>query len=426
MKEIFKNLIKDFIRREIKVKTRDYSIPTDTQKIVSLVGIRRCGKTYLLFQLINKLREKVPRENIIYINFEDDRLSGLKLNDLDNLINGYYELYPQKRNEKIYLFLDEIQEVNEWEKFVRRIYDNYNINLFVTGSSSKLTSKEIASSLRGRTISYEVFPLSFKEFLSFKEIEIDLYSSESRFYIKNAFYEYTNFGGFPEVALEKDEEVKRRILSDYTALIIYKDVAERYELKNLNLLKFIVRNSFKNPSTLMSYNKLYNDLKSMGYQLSKETLINYFGYLEDIYALFLIPVYRWSVKEQVRNPKKIFIADNGFKTIHSLELENDYSKLYENLVFTNLRRKYKEIFYLLEDKEIDFYLPERKLVINVCYELSFPETLKRELNSLEYWLKKLGLKEAFIITNDDEKELNLGGLKINIIPIWKWLTEFEI
>lgn len=426
MKEMFKNLIKDFIRREISVKERDYSIPTDTQKIVSLMGIRRCGKTYLLFQLINKLREKVPRENIIYINFEDDRLAGLRLFDLDNLINAYYELYPQKRNEKIYLFLDEVQEVNEWEKFVRRVYDNYKINIFVTGSSSKLMSKEIASSLRGRTISYEVFPLSFKEFLSFKNIEIDLYSSESISYIRNAFHEYINFGGFPEVILEKDEEVKRRILSDYTALIIYKDVADRYELKNLNLLKFIVRNSFKNPSTLMSYNKLYNDLKSMGYQLSKETLINYFGYLEDIYALFLTPVYRWSLKEQTRNPKKIFIADNGFKTIHSLEMESDYSKLYENTVFINLRRKYKEIFYLLENKEIDFYIPDKKLVINVCYDLSSSETLKRELSSLEYGLKKLGLKEAIIITNDDEKELSLDELKIKFIPLWKWLIEFEL
>lgn len=424
MKEIFKKLIKDFILRDIVIKERDYSIPTDTQKIVSLVGIRRCGKTYLLYQVINQLRKSINRENIVYVNFEDDRLAGLKLSELDSLMEGYYELYPQKRKEKVYLFLDEVQEVDGWEKYVRRIYDTLNINIFITGSSSKFMSKEIATSLRGRTISYEIFPLSFKEFLNFKGIEIDLYSTESCSYIKNAFYLYISFGGFPEIVLEENEDVKRRILSDYTSLIIYKDIADRYKLTNLNLLNFIVRYSFKNPATLLSYSKLYNTLKSMAYKLSKETLINYFGYLEDIFALFLVPVYRWSIKEQMRNPKKMFIIDNGFKTIHSLDIETDYSKLYENIVFTHLRRKYSEIFYLLEDKEIDFYVPEKKLLINVCYDLSSKETLERELNSLKYGLKKLGLKEAIVLTNEEEREVLVNGYKISIIPLWKWLITY--
>ncbi len=186
MKEIFKNLITDFIKKDFELKERDYSIPIDTKMIVSLIGIRRCGKTYLLYQIINNLRQRIPRENIVYINFEDDRLADCKLPDLDALINGYFELYPHKINERIYLFLDEIQEIDDWEKFVRRIYDNYNINIFITGSSSKLISKEISTSLRGRTISYEIFPLSFKEFLSFKNIEINLYSTESRAFINNA------------------------------------------------------------------------------------------------------------------------------------------------------------------------------------------------------------------------------------------------
>lgn len=421
MKEIFKRLIKDFIKRELNLKNRDYSIPLDTSKIVSLIGIRRSGKTYLLFQLINKLREAIPGENIIYINFEDDRLTGIKLANLDDFIEGYYELFPQKRKERIYLFLDEVQEVYGWEKFVRRIYDNLNVNIYVTGSSSKLMSKEIASSLRGRTISYEVFPLSFREFLHFKNIEIDLYSSESCSYIKNALNEYITFGGFPEVVLEKDQEIRRRILSDYTALIIYKDVADRYELKNLNLLKFIVRYSFKNPATLMSYSKLYNTLKSTGYKLSKETLINYFGFLEDIYALYLIPIYRRSLKEQMRNPKKLFIVDNGFKCIHSLDVQTDFSRLYENVVFTHLRRKHKEIFYLSEDREVDFYVPDEQLLINVSYDLSSEGTYIRELSSIKEGLRRTGLKEAFIITSDEEREVLSEGYRIKILPLWKWL-----
>jgi len=225
--------------------------------------------------------------------------------------------------------------------------------------------------------------------------------------------------------LESEEEIKRKILSDYTSLIIYKDIADRYSVKNLNLLKFIVRDSFKNPSTLLSYNKLFNNLKSIGFQLSKETLINYFSYLEDVYSIFLIPTYRWSLKEQMRNPKKIFIIDNGFKTIHSLKSEGGISKLYENIVFLTLRRNHKDIFYLLGEKEVDFYLPEKNTIINVSYDISESQTLKRELSSLEYGIKKLGLKEAFLITNDKEKEIKMDDSKIFIIPLWKWLLEYN-
>ena len=417
MKDVFKLLINDFFEKELKVKKRDIKISLNSNKIVSIVGVRRSGKTYILFDLINSLREKIDRKNIIYINFEDDRLFGLKGNDLGLLIDAYFEMYPKKRDEKIYLFLDEIQEIEGWEKFVRRIYDTLNIQIFLTGSSAKMLSKEIASSLRGRSITYEIFPLSFKEYLDFKEIEINLYSSKSLSFIKNYFEKYLKEGGFPEIVFEEDEDIKAKILRDYVDLIVYRDIIERYNIKNLSLLKFIIKYSFSNPATLLSFNKLYNELKTLGYKLSKDTLFDYFEYLNDAYTLFLTPIFRSSVKEENRNPKKLFIVDNGFNYIFNTSFSPDYSKLYENLVFLHLRRKYQEIYYFKEKQEVDFFVPQDKLLINVSYKINNEKTLKREINALKEAMEKLKIKESFLITNEIEKEIE----NIKIIPLWKFL-----
>jgi predicted AAA+ superfamily ATPase len=191
VKELFKKLITDFIQRDIKdIVPREFNIPLESKKIISLIGVRRSGKSYLLFDTVNRLRATIDRVNIIYLNFEDDRLYPLELKSLDLLLESYYELYPNKKGEKIYLFLDEVQVVNKWELYVRRIYDNENIQIYITGSSAKLLSTEIATSLRGRTLTYEIFPFSFKEYLKYKNIEVNLYSSTSLNYIRNALDDY--------------------------------------------------------------------------------------------------------------------------------------------------------------------------------------------------------------------------------------------
>jgi len=233
MKEIFKRLIVDFIERDIKgIVPRDYEIPLESKKIVSLVGVRRSGKSSLLFDTINRLRQKISRENIIYINFEDDRLYPLKLKDLDLLLEAYFELYPHKIDEKIYLFLDEVQVVDGWERYVRRVYDSLDVSVYITGSSSKLLSSEIASSLRGRSITYEIFPFSFREYLRYKDISINLYSTKSLSFIKYSLQTYLVDGGFAET-IDEDKTISRKILSDYLELIIYKDIVDRYNIKNL-------------------------------------------------------------------------------------------------------------------------------------------------------------------------------------------------
>ena len=313
-KDILKTIITDSQEKDMShVMDRDIQIPLNTGKVISLVGVRRSGKTHLLYSIINKLRKTTDPKNIVYINFEDDRLFPLELKDLTNLLDAYYELYPDKKNERVYFFFDEIQNVQYWEKFIRRLYDTENCTVFITGSSAKLLSREIATTLRGRTLSYEVFPLSFSEFLRFKKINTDFYSSKSLAKIKNAFSEYLIKGGFPEI-VNYDSTIFMKTLQEYIDLIMFRDVIERYNISNTFLLKRLIKFCFTNIATHVSFNKLYNDFKSQGLSLSRNTVYEYIACLEDAFALFTIPIYAKSVREQWRNPRKIYTVDVGFKT----------------------------------------------------------------------------------------------------------------
>jgi predicted AAA+ superfamily ATPase len=422
MKDLFKRLITDFQQAPSKkVCPRDYNVPVDSRKVISLIGVRRSGKTFFLHSLINKLRQNIDPRNILYINFEDDRLYPLALKDLDDLVEAYFELYPEKRDEKVYLFLDEVQNVPQWERFVRRIYDTLNLQIFVTGSSSKLLGREIATSLRGRTLTYEVFPFSFHEYLVHKGIEINLNSSKSISFMKNAFAQYSTQGGFAET-FDEDPDIQKKILRDYLDLIVYRDIVERYNVKNRALLKRLIKYAFSNISTLISYNKLYNEYKSSGFKVSKDTLYNYLSYLEDAYALFTIPIFRDSVHEEQRHPRKIYTVDTGFKSLFDTSLSEDFSKLYENLVFLHLRRRTDQIYYFRWKYEVDFYCRLQKpLLINVSYDISGARTRLREIKALEEGMRYFGINEAFLVTQDHEETLQNEGQTINILPIWKWL-----
>ena len=425
MREIFKRLITDFIEKEITgIIPREYDIPLEHKKIISLIGVRRSGKSSILFDTIERLRKTVPRENIIYINFEDDRLFPLKLQNLDDILEGYFELYPQNYGKKLYLFLDEVQVVDGWEIYVRRVYDNHDIHIYITGSSSKLLSSEIATSLRGRSITYEIFPLSFNEYLMFKNIDINLYSTKSLSFIKNALNSYLIDGGFIET-LDEDSTISRKVLSDYLELIVYKDIVDRYNIKNRMLLKQLTKYCFTNIATLISFTKLYNDFKSQGFKLSKDTIFEYISHLEDAYALFSVPIYKNSIKQEQRNPKKIFAVDNGFKKIYDYAIGEDLSKLYENTVFLHLRRETKEIYYFKEKQELDFYanIDGKKLLINVCVDIKETKTRQREFDALFEAMEYFDADTSYLITKDEEKTEHINDKKIIILPLYKWLLK---
>jgi predicted AAA+ superfamily ATPase len=423
MRDIFRRIIIDFQERTLNATIkRDIEVPLFSDKIITLIGVRRCGKTSILYKMIEELRESVDSKNIVYVNFEDDRLLGTTVGDLDDLIEGYFELYPQKRDEKIYLFVDEVQNIPQWESFIRRIYDTLNVQIIITGSSSKLLSSEIATSLRGRTLTYEIFPFSFKEYLRFKNIEVNLNSSKSLSFIKHSFDEYLISGGFPET-IGQEGSMQKRILSDYVNLIVYKDLIERYGITNTVLLKHLIKYIFVNMATSVSITKLYNDFKSNGFKLGKETLFDYFGYLEEAYAIFSVPIFRSSVRQEQRNPKKIYAIDNGLRAVYDASFSPDYSKLYENLVFLALRSKTRDVYYIKERQEIDFYcvIDGVKQLINVSVDISNPDTFEREINSLHEGMEFIGVDTSILITKDREGSQSVGDKLVLFIPLWKWL-----
>ena len=424
MKQLFKKIITDFQESKIKPTIpRDMGIPLESGKVVSLVGVRRSGKTSLLYQVIESLRKRVDPTTIVYVNFEDDRLFPLELAHLDDLMEAYFELYPHNRDRKVWLFLDEIQNVQNWELFVRRIHDNLNLEIFVTGSSSKLLVADISTALRGRTITYEVYPFSFREYLRYRDIEVNLHSSRSSSFAANAFDDYILNGGFAET-IAATPDVRTRILSDYADLIIYKDIVERHGIKNLALMKHLVKYCFTNVATSASMNKLYNDFKSQGFMLGKDSLFEYFSYLSDAYAVFSVPVFRNSVREEQRNPKKIYAVDNGFKSIFDASLSPDYGRLYENAAFLHLRRQTREVYYFLQQQEVDFYsrIKGRRIIANVCLDIHAPDTRKRELNGLKQAMKYFECDQAWLLTRSHEETVTHDGRTISMLPLWKWLV----
>lgn len=335
--------------------------------------------------------------------------------------------YPDQKDKLVFFFFDEIQNVPNWEKFLRRLADTEKSRIFITGSSSKLMSKEIATSLRGRTIPLEIFPLSFREFLRFWKIPDYDHTSRSEAKIKHALSEYITHSGFPETIGLKPE-FSDKVLHEYMELIMYRDIVERHGAKNTFVLRFLMKYCFVNLASLLSYNKFFNDLRSQGLQLSKNTIYDYMGYLEDAYALFTVPVHSKSIREGMRNPKKIYCVDHGFKRLLDPSPTLDIGHVYENLVFLELRRQSKEIYYFKGKQEVDFFFTDqgKHSLINVCYDISDPAVKKREVQGLVEAMAATGNHSALLITAEVEDEIVTGKNKIRIVPLWKWLLQSEL
>lgn len=426
MKEIIKNIIKDFHTASKRAQIdRELVVPVDSEKIITIVGARRSGKTYYLYQLINKLPSAVKREDIVYINFEDERLT-LKAEDLHLILESYYELYPDNKKQ-LYFFFDEIQNIEQWEKFVRRIHDTVSKNIFITGSSSKLLSKEIATSLRGRSISYELYPLRFSEYLKFKDIDADdVYSTRNKARLAKTFYEYLKGGGFPEV-VHYDKELKAKTLQSYLDVMMYRDIIERYNIKNSVALKYFIKKSLSNISNYLSVNKLFNELKSSGIKISKDSIYEFINYVGDCYLMFLVNIYSGSINIQNTNDKKIYCIDNGLANTVSFKFSEDKGRLLENLVHLFLKSTGKEVYYFSDKKECDFILLEGTKVtsaIQVTAELS-KDNKEREVNGLIEAMRYFNMKEGTILTLDQTEEIVLENRRIRVLPAWRWMLQCD-
>jgi len=439
-KNDFKVVISEWLSTELpSIIEREIKIPLKPSLIPTIIGPRRAGKTYLMFHTIKSLleEEKIRKENILYINFEHERLRDLEAKNLEEMMEVYYQLVNPKG--EIYLFLDEIQKVKNWELWVRKIYDFKKFRIFITGSSSKLLSREISTTLRGRSIDFLVFPFSFREFLRAKNFRTEkletLALTSEKGKILHFLEEYLVFGGFPEVILEENRDVKIKILRGYYNTIFYKDLIERFNVENFSLLDTFLKFCLSNFSKYFSISSTYNFIKSIGLECSKQTLNDYSKYAEEILFLFQIPILAKSQKTQKQYPKKIYVVDNGFISSLYPELVN-YGRLMENLVaielirrselFSNFSVYYWKEYGKREGREVDFVIKEGfniKQLIQVTYASNKDEIEQREIKALEkaYELFKKDKPELLIITRDYEDVIEKDGKKIKCLPLWKWL-----
>lgn len=389
--------------------------------IVSLIGSRRSGKTWLLYDLMNTLLYNgLEKEKILFLNFEDERLV-FDTGSLDLIIQSYGELFPEIEFEDVYIFFDEIQNVPGWQKFIRRVYDTKTRNIFITGSNSKYLSTEIATELRGRTISYRVFPLSFSEYLDFNNVEKKLFTQKNKSTIVHFAEKYLTHGGFPEtVFLDKQTRVK--LLQEYFNVMIFRDVVERYQISNIDTLKFFIKKIFAGVTKPFSVNKAYNDLRSMGYKISNKYLYDYYNYCNDVFLCQSINRVDYSEIKQAKSDKKSYIIDNGLLSAIEFSTSSNFGKLLENLVFLEFLKAEKEIFYFKNQHECDFIVKDENnhAPFQVAWNLDDEETREREFKGLAEACKYLNVKEGIIISFDHEEEINYNGIGITAIPVYKY------
>jgi len=378
-------------------------------RVIILTGIRRCGKSTILRQIMKE------KENYCYVNFEDERFLDFRAQDFESLNEILIELY---NNPEIYFF-DEIQNVEKFETFVRRLQDEGK-KIVITGSNASLLSKEFGTRLTGRYKLFEIFPFSFLEYLKFRGIETGKdwsYKTQKRIEIKKAFNEYLELGGFPEYLKTNDVEY----IKDLFENILYKDVIARYSIKKQRVIKELISILATDISSTFTYNSIKKSLH-LGNSI---TVKEYISYLANSYFFFELPKFDFSLRNSLMAPKKIYLIDTSFNQVAGFNFSPNTGKNLENVVFIELKRRKKEVYYFAEKGECDFIIKDGAKVseaIQVCYNFN-KENRYREVNGLVEALRKFKLKKGYIITLDQEEDIQHEGIKIKIFPVWKWLLE---
>lgn len=383
------------------------------------VGLRRAGKSYLMFQHIQELLSKGDAriEDILYINFEDERIADIKAEELGLIIEAYHELYSGKPR----IYLDEIQNINGWEKFARRLADS-KYHVFITGSNAQMLSREIYTTLGGRFIAKEVYPFSFSEYLRYHHFELPHnweYNLQVKTEIIKMFESYFYYGGFAETFPLKD---KRSWLNSLFQKILLGDVIARNDIRNENAIRLVIKKLAESVMQPLALARILGVVKSAGRSLSYNTLVDYLQYINDAYLLFGISNYtdKLSEKESI---KKRYFFDNGLLNTFIIEPE---SKLLENMVAIELKKKYgEEVFYYNRNVEVDFYIPPVNMAIQVSLSLSQSDTREREVRALVKMGQAYNLEKLQIITWEEDNIIEEGNLTIEILPLWKWIVWSE-
>lgn len=412
-----------FVERGVEIE----EIPENIAFVIT--GVRRSGKTYLLYEIAKRLEKDIPRQNVVYVNFEDDRLYPLRGNELKTLPDVYFEYFFPDENYPLWFLLDEVQNMPNWERSVRTFIDRRMAKVVVTGSSSRLLSGEIATSLRGRTFTRTLFPLGFKEFLKFKEFKINnieslLYSSQKP-KILNLFNELLKYGGFPQVVLSKKKE---ELLREYYRAIFYRDIVERFSIRNLSLFENFLKLLIQQNASLFSLGKAENFLKTLGFKLAKSTLAEYLFYARSAFLLFEVPLFSYSIKDRLQYPRKIYTIDTGLANSVTFRHSHNYGRMLENVVFLELLRREKEIYYwkTRNGYEVDFVIMENlkvKELVQVAWDVSDEKSLKREERALLKAMEEFGLDKGLILTKDYSERKEVKSNEILYKPAWLWMLE---
>lgn len=431
MIDTIKTIILDFQETELSTGTvRNLKIEHVPGKASVCIGVRRSGKSTCLFQIMQRLLDSgVPRRNILYVNFFDDRLHELQHGGIGNVIEAYYALYPEKKNSEIvYCFFDEIQVVAGWEPFVDRLMRTERCEVYITGSSARMLSKEIATQMRGRALSWELFPFSFKEFLDYRNISARKpLSTKSRLLVQKCFEEYWESGGFPEVA-GVSRLLRTKIHQEYYGAILFRDLVERHDVSHPQAVSDLAHWLIDNIASLYSVNNLTGYLKSRGHKVPKSSVAEYLGWFEDAYFLFTVRLFDASLSRSNANTKKIYCIDHALvRSVSSGVLLNSGHML-ENLVFTALRTIYSTIYYYRtkSGKEVDFIVPQpdrTKLLVQVCESLADTQTRKREIGALHEAMVECGTTSGIIVTRSEEERIVVECGEITVIPAWKFLFD---
>ncbi len=417
-----KYVLRQFVEGALPVcRPRETVLPTEAGKVVGLSGPRRSGKTFLMFDTIRRLtQEGVDRRCIVYLNFEDDRLHPVRAEEFDLVLRSLHELYPGVAGKRIYLFLDEVQSAPGWDRWVRRIQDTEDAGIFVTGSSSQLLTRDLSSALRGRSITLEVFPLGFREFLAFRGVEVAPFSAENESRLRAELVEYLVWGGFPEIVLA-DNPLRPLILEEYASLMLFRDVVERYSVRNEKVMRTLLRHCFRNTASMVNVNKLHRDFKSLGLSVSKNTLHDYLGYLEDAHLIFLLPKREDSLRKQEHNPKKLHVIDPGLISAFKADSQRDLGHKLETAVFLETRRRRRDLHYYANAHEIDLCDGNGTLFVNTCWSLDDDATATREKVAMSFGRSRWPAAQAYLVYH----EYAPGGLAEapGSMPAWRYLLE---
>lgn len=405
---------------------RHLEIEPISGKATVCIGVRRAGKSTYLHQVIDRLvREGVDRQSILYINFFDDRLYGLGAESIGLVAEAYYGLFPEKKNaETVYCFFDEIQSVEGWEAFVDRMLRSEKVEVWLTGSSAAMLSKEIGTRMRGRSLAWEIFPFSFEEFLDYRGAGLPGHlSTRDRLLVGKAFADYFEIGGFPEV-LDLDRRLRVRTHQEYLNAILFRDLIERHSISHPNALRDLAQRLIGSVGSLYTINKQTERLKSLGYSVPKASVSDWIGWFEDAFFLFTVEIFDASIARRRTNPKKIYCIDHALVRSVSSGILVDDGHLLENYVYTTLRRATERIYYYktARGKEVDFIaiMPDgSRQLVQVSRDLASEQTRSREVDALSEAMEELGIERGTIVTMREREEIDVAAGVVEVRAAWE-------